>query len=252
MNALTGLSAWTDANAFFLWIAALVIASALTLWRSRKGDAVESRERGFAKQSRFLVVVLGAAGLFAALAATHRYAPLQAMDVAIGGAFALNVQAQGVARWITLLGQPSLLAVALGMGVAALLVFRRYSVAILFVLMVIANGCAVRALKALFERVRPARAEAFALGGDWSFPSGHAAGAMMVFGALGWFVARASSAGRRHVAAGIATVLVFAIGASRVVLEVHHASDVLAGFALGAAHLCLLIAMTRTIEARAR
>jgi hypothetical protein len=83
-------------------------------------------------------------------------------------------------------------------------------------------------LKQLFHRLRPpdTRLESF------SFPSGHAMTAVVTYGMLGVLIARAAPRRRPVVAlAGIWFALL--IGASRVYLGLHWASDVVAGFAAG-------------------
>lgn len=97
---------------------------------------------------------------------------------------------------------------------------------------ILAQGALVGVLKALFTRVRPCHALGWCapLAGsaprDFSFPSGHAAGAF----AFAAFVAL-------RVPRWGALALLFAalVAASRVVLGVHYPSDVVAGALLGAA-----------------
>jgi undecaprenyl-diphosphatase len=67
-----------------------------------------------------------------------------------------------------------------------------------------------------------------------TFPSAHATGAMAVYGVLAWLAGRVLSKGKRVGLAIAATALILAVGCSRVVLGVHYASDVAAGFLIGA------------------
>jgi undecaprenyl-diphosphatase len=94
-----------------------------------------------------------------------------------------------------------------------------------------------------YERPRPNTGSPIDLPSSFSFPSGHAATGVAVFGLLGLLAAvHAPFAGRRSlVLAGLGLGLV--IGASRVVLNVHYISDVLAGACLGLAWLvaCVLL-----------
>jgi undecaprenyl-diphosphatase len=94
-------------------------------------------------------------------------------------------------------------------------------------------------LKSIYERGRPDHGSPIALPHSYSFPSGHAATAVVLYGALGLLLAERARTRVRAVAwlAG-AAVLALAIGASRVLLNVHFVSDVLAGFAVGLAWLC--------------
>ena len=86
-------------------------------------------------------------------------------------------------------------------------------------------------LKLLFQRPRPDLAVyQFS---DFSFPSGHATGAMAFFGIVTWIVLR--NRWLRPVPGVIASVtIVFLIGFSRLYLDVHYLSDVLNGYLVGA------------------
>jgi membrane-associated phospholipid phosphatase len=93
-------------------------------------------------------------------------------------------------------------------------------------------------LKAVYERARPDLATV-PLPHSYSFPSGHAATAVVLYGALGVLLAeRASSRLRAAGWLAGAALLALAIGTSRVLLNVHFVSDVAAGFAVGLAWLC--------------
>jgi membrane-associated phospholipid phosphatase len=75
----------------------------------------------------------------------------------------------------------------------------------------------------------------------FSFPSGHTAGATVAYGMLAYLALRVLPS-RWHVpAVMLASALAFTIGSSRVFLQVHFASDVLAGFAWGAAWLAVCV-----------
>ena len=72
-----------------------------------------------------------------------------------------------------------------------------------------------------------------------SFPSGHATGAAALATA---FAALASNTPRRRAAIAVATLFAFLVGLSRVYFGVHYPSDLLAGWAVGAAWVaCLLL-----------
>lgn len=67
-----------------------------------------------------------------------------------------------------------------------------------------------------------------------SFPSGHATGAMAVYGIIAYVIARDLPTGHRRFAVIYwVAILIAAIGFSRIYLSVHHASDVAAGFLVG-------------------
>lgn len=88
------------------------------------------------------------------------------------------------------------------------------------------------ALKQIFAAPRPDLLPHLDLVNSYSFPSGHAAGNMVFFGALAMLGGRRSA----YVAMGLAIAL---IGISRVWLSVHWPSDVLAGWIEGLGWLAL-------------
>ena len=108
------------------------------------------------------------------------------------------------------------------------------------------------ALKLWVRRPRPE----LALIGEqgWSFPSGHSAGSLVVYGLLAWTAAGSLRARGRGLAALLAwcaaLALVALVGISRVVLSVHHASDVMAAWLLGIAWLGLLLALLDWLRER--
>jgi len=81
-----------------------------------------------------------------------------------------------------------------------------------------------------------------------SFPSGHALGLMVCVPALVIVALPWVRGTWRTWLAALGVVVVVAIGAGRVVLNVHHPSDVIAGWALGYAYLvaCLLLVPPRS------
>ena len=89
-------------------------------------------------------------------------------------------------------------------------------------------------LKRYFARARPAVAEMLRSANGYSFPSGHAMGSAVAYGALAYLAFRAikSWPGRAAVIAFLYT-LVAAVALSRVYLGVHWVSDVLAGITAG-------------------
>ena len=98
-------------------------------------------------------------------------------------------------------------------------------------------------LKLLFRRARPLYDHGLLTEHSFSFPSGHAFGAIVFYGMLTYVLLRLLPA-RFHRAVIAASVsMVCLIGVSRVLLQVHYASDVLGGFASGAVWLVACIAM---------
>jgi undecaprenyl-diphosphatase len=107
----------------------------------------------------------------------------------------------------------------------------RYRVALFLALTVEFSALIVVFAKAVVSRPRPATALVPEFSS--SFPSGHALGTAvavtaMLFVAAPWLRAR-----WRGVSVATGVLIVVAVGVGRVVLNVHHPSDVLAGWALG-------------------
>jgi undecaprenyl-diphosphatase len=92
-------------------------------------------------------------------------------------------------------------------------------------------------LKALVGRLRPVVDIPVASAPGNSFPSGHALGSVVAYGALLLVFLPAMQRRWRRAAVGIVAVVVAAVGLTRVALGVHYLSDVLAGWLLGLAWL---------------
>jgi undecaprenyl-diphosphatase len=100
-------------------------------------------------------------------------------------------------------------------------------------------------LKLAFHRARP---EPYfgPMPSSYSFPSGHAMGSFVFYGLIaGILCARISSQLGRLMIWSAATILVTAIGLSRIYLGVHYPTDVIAGYAAGAVWVSTLLFLDR-------
>src|SRR5436305_1497029 len=88
------------------------------------------------------------------------------------------------------------------------------------------------AIKDLVDRARPTLNPIAATLGP-SFPSGHSSTAASFYAALALILARHRSARVRALLAGAAGAIAVAVASSRVLLDVHWLSDVIAGVTLG-------------------
>lgn len=89
-------------------------------------------------------------------------------------------------------------------------------------------------LKAHFARARPGVSDAIRDAHGFSFPSGHAMGSIVVFGALAYLATRAFSTWPRQSAAvALAVTIILSVGVSRVYIGVHWISDIAAGYTAG-------------------
>ena len=186
-----------------------------------------------------VVVVAVCLALFGALAADEEAGgAISRLDVRIAtwNAAHMPAAAEWAARPFSWLGGFVGITIIVTLVAVALLRAGRRRDALILVAATLVAQAAIHGPKAVFARPRPDAGSGVPLPDSYSFPSGHALTAVVVFGLL------AALWGRRpgYVAAG---ALALAIGASRVVLNVHYPSDVAAGFLLGLTILVLALAV---------
>jgi undecaprenyl-diphosphatase len=190
------------------------------------------------------LMLLLAAGAFAHLSEDYLTGdPIVRWDVT----FAAWLHGHSVAalvtafKVVTLAGNVAVLCVAL-LAVTVFLVRRG---AFNDALLVCAVGLGVEVLNAglklAFHRPRPLLAYVHL--DTYSFPSGHAAGAAAIYGVVLFLIARRGTPRLWGACGLLFLLLVSAIGFSRLYLEAHYLSDVLAGFSVGLLWLsaCLLV-----------
>ncbi len=131
------------------------------------------------------------------------------------------------------------------MSLVGAVIFGAWRRWLLFGTWVIAAGGSVvliLLLKALFARPRPFFEQPLLLEPYYSFPSGHAMEAVVLYGMLAYFAVLALRSWRARAAVVFGTsLLVLLIGFSRMYLGVHYLSDVVAGFAAGGVWLSTCI-----------
>lgn len=159
-----------------------------------------------------------------------------------------------VAQVITDIGSPLGVAVT-GLLVGLVLAVLRRSWLPLLIAVLGGAGIAVinTAVKRLVSRSRPPQLTAVLGEHGFSFPSGHTTGTTAVWLLLAWMIGHwviGRRAGRVMVWTG-ALLMVAAVGLTRIYLGVHFLSDVLAGWALGAAW-AVTVALVATVWEHAR
>jgi undecaprenyl-diphosphatase len=118
---------------------------------------------------------------------------------------------------------------------------RKKIMALNIVVISISNLAVTLGLKELFGRVRP-ESPLIAPLYNYSFPSGHAGGSFIFFGLLVYLIWKVNLPLFLKLPASVFLILFsLLIGFSRVYLQIHFASDVLAGFILGIFWLILSI-----------
>ncbi|HQX59378.1 MAG: phosphatase PAP2 family protein [Rhodoferax sp.] len=168
---------------------------------------------------------------------------LLAFDLAFADALARALPpavVQAAAR-LSRLGDPATLGV-LGVVVGVVLLLRRQVGLMLgWAVALGGNGLLNPALKQIFSRMRPLQAVQGASAEGFSFPSGHSSGTVVAFGMLAYLGLRLLPP-RWHLAVLlVAMLLALGVGLSRIILRVHYASDVAAGFASGTTWLAVCI-----------
>lgn len=105
-------------------------------------------------------------------------------------------------------------------------------------------GALNQIVKYIFQRPRPSNVDHLINQGGYSFPSGHAMGSLIAYGAIVFLVIRLSKNTFLKWTVFIAlSLLIGFIGISRVYVGVHYPSDIIGGYSLGAAWLAFSIGM---------
>lgn len=172
-----------------------------------------------------------------------QWAPLESVDH--GLAADLNRAVAGdrilvaVLRAVTTLGNPGIVTWAVVLGTLILLVRRRFRLAGYLAVAGLGAAVLVPVLKLAVGRLRPVVANPIAHGTGNSFPSGHALGSSICYGALLLVFLPALPRRARRPVVWAVGILVAAIGVSRIMLGVHYLSDVVGAWCLGVAWLGL-------------
>jgi undecaprenyl-diphosphatase len=193
----------------------------------------------------FLCVAAGSIWFFVALADEVAEGELEAFDTAI----LLGLRTPGdlhdpigppwfeeVVRDVTALGGNAITSFV-ALASVGYLALRRKRHAAAFIFLAVGSGMLMSSLlKGIFERARPELVEHATTVYSTSFPSGHAMTAGVVYLTLAAVLIRVETRARLKLyLLSLAVLVTVSVGASRVYLGVHWPSDVLAGWAAGAA-----------------
>ena len=188
-----------------------------------------------------------AAAVFAVLLILVRlqWPPLESVDhrtaAGLNGLISGSSVAVAVVKAVTFLGSDGVLWTVILATAVILAIRRRWRLAVY--LAVTGAGALVLdpILKSLVGRLRPVVAHPVAHGTGNSFPSGHALGSIVCYGAvLLVFLPAVRGRWRTAFIAGTVTLIAL-IGISRLLLGVHYVSDVLGAWAIGIAWLGLTV-----------
>jgi undecaprenyl-diphosphatase len=192
-----------------------------------------------------LAAVTAAALIFAVLLVLVRlrWAPLESADrgaaAGLNGLIAGNATLVAVVKAVTWLGSDGVLWVVVGAAAVVLALRRQWRLAVY--LLVTGAGALILdpVLKSLVGRLRPVVAHPIAHGIGNSFPSGHALGSIVCYGAVLLVFLPAARGRWRTAFIAVIVALVALIGISRILLGVHYLSDVVGAWAIGIAWLGL-------------
>jgi membrane-associated phospholipid phosphatase len=207
-------------------------------WRARTDPAVTT---GLALTAAVALMIAGGfvVGLLALLVRDNAtVASIDASVAAWGNEHANHLSTRAL-WWVTDLGDWPIVPLV---GIAILLHERRRAPSrslFPFLLLVYAGDEAITTgIKALVDRARPTLNPIAETLGP-SFPSGHSSTAASFYAALALILARRRGARVRALLAGSAAAIAVGVAASRVLLDVHWLSDVIAGVMLGWAWFAL-------------
>jgi len=122
---------------------------------------------------------------------------------------------------------------------------RRYAFTAVWVLAIAMAPLVNSEVKQIFQRARPVGIDPLAPEKSYSFPSGHSMEAIVAYGMVGYLLVVTLPRRRwwRPAVVGGLILLIMTIGFSRMYLSAHWFTDVLGGFALGAAWSAFWIAV---------
>ncbi len=253
---------WIAAHALLLWAMLLVLAmlGGDLAWQHNARWQRRAAQRGHAPtvlRWQVGVILLLALALFfsaVALAIFGRHAAAMAgFDAGLAASLRdqLPLPVLRAIALITHLGDKLWVTLIASLVLLALLLRRHWQLALAWAVALLGSVPVNGGLKTLFHRARPLHDHGFIIEPGWSFPSGHAFGAVVFYGMLAYVLLRLSPRFHRAIIAA-AILLIGVVGISRILLQVHYFSDVLAGYAAGAAWLVLCIGATETLRAPTR
>lgn len=212
--------------------------------RSEAGSLLRRPLGHFAERSLAGLVLVVAAGVgFGVLLMLVRvhWRPLFAVDRGVAAWFNHVVAPHGplvtVLNAVTNLGGRPIIIWLVTVAVVGLLIRRQGRLAVYLIVTGLGALLLDPALKSLVERLRPVVNVPIGAYAGSSFPSGHALGSIVAYGALLLVFLPAVPRRWRRFAIGLVAAIVVLVGLTRIALGVHFVSDVLGAWLLGLAWL---------------
>lgn len=153
--------------------------------------------------------------------------------------------------WITQSGSVESISVFSLITMYYLKNYKKGLIDIAFFLLTVVGGALLNyVLKLSFHRARPSIND-FIDAVGFSFPSGHAMGSMIFYGAVTYFILRSERNKRiKFTFTVLSIVFILMIGISRIYLNAHYPSDVIAGYLAGFSWLSFCIFSRNLYEKR--
>jgi undecaprenyl-diphosphatase len=156
-----------------------------------------------------------------------------------------------IMRDLTSLGSTVVMTLITAVTVIYLALFGSQRMAALVLVAMVSGSALVSLTKGLFGRARPDLAFAELTVSGLSFPSGHASMSAIAFLTMGALIAATRRRTRERIyILLIASLVTLLVGISRVALGVHWATDVVGGWAFGAAWAVVWLQVARALVKR--
>ncbi|RDD83748.1 PAP2 family protein [Dyella tabacisoli] len=256
---MDALALWASTHALMLWASWLVFALLCgdLLWRcirQQRQQTLPGQQTPIAllPKTCFALALIPLLSFACVAYAVQTQSALTHFDTAFAEQLRQHLPVpllRGIAE-LTQLGNFIPLAIAGGVTCVLMLFRRQWRLAITWAAALLGNVAIYSSLKGYFQRPRPLDGHGFISEPTWSFPSGHASGSMVFYGAL-TYVLMCLLPARWHraiIAAAIAFITV--IGISRIMLQVHYFSDVMAGYAIGLTWLLVCVGSSEYARSR--
>jgi membrane-associated phospholipid phosphatase len=201
-----------------------------------------------------VLLMLGAAWIFGSIAEdVFEAGRITALDLAVARWFHAHAT-PGVTQFMLLISawHSTLGVLLMALLLAAFFYAKRARYWLLAVVTVVPGGMILNVLlKYTFHRARPSFEHPLLTLPTYSFPSGHAAGATLLYGVLACYLVCVIRSWRARAAiVAAACAMVALVGLSRIYLGVHYLSDVMAAIAEGCAWLAVCITALSTLRRR--
>jgi len=248
---------WISRHALSLWAAALACAlvGADVVWRRavRRREGLDAAARHFLRPTTAATVVVAMLLVATVIAVEVReQAGLTVFDASLATDLRANLPLPVLRTiaWFTHMGDPVVVGAATLLVWLGLLIRRHFRLAITWIVTLVGTALINSALKAWFQRERPLHDHGYIVEHSYSFPSGHASGSMVFYGMLA-YILLVLTPPRWHRPVVVAAVAVITVvGISRILLQVHYFSDVMAGYATGLAWVTLCVGSAEYLRMR--